>query len=77
MLPQANWDTDAACPMWAILRNDGYHAAQRPRQPLQRPQAWKYDGMVKSFFAPQTEMNQTDAQRLMFSWKKTERENIF
>ena len=63
--------------MWVILRNDGYHAAQRPRQPLQRPQAWKYDGMVKSFFAPQTEMNQTDAQRLMFSWKKTERENIF
>jgi hypothetical protein len=34
-------------------------------------------GMMKSFFAPQAEMNQTDAQRLMFSWKKTELENIF
>ena len=33
--------------------------------------------MVKSFFVPQTEMNQTDAQRFMFSWKKTELENIF
>jgi hypothetical protein len=33
--------------------------------------------MVKSFFAPQAEMNQTDAHRLMFSWKKTELENIF
>ena len=32
--------------------------------------------MVKSF-TPQTEMNQTDTQRLMFSWKKTEFENIF
>jgi hypothetical protein len=63
--------------MWAILRNDGCHAAQRPRQPLQRPLAWQHDAMVKSFFAPQTEMNQTDAQRLMFSWKRTELENIF
>ena len=77
VVPQANWETDAACPMWAILRKDGCHAAQRPRQPLQRPLAWQHDGMVKSFFAPQTEMNQTDAQRLMFSWKKTELENIF
>ena len=77
MVPQANWDTDAACPMWAILRNDGCHAAQRPRQPLQRALAWQHDAMVKSFFAPQTEMNQTDAQRLMFSWKRTELENIF
>jgi hypothetical protein len=76
MVPPPNWDTDAACPMWAILRNDGCHAAQRPRQPLQRPLAWQHDAMVKSFFAPQTEMNQTDAQRLMFSWKKTELENI-
>ena len=33
--------------------------------------------MVKSYFESQTEMNQTDAQRLMFSWKKTELENIF
>jgi hypothetical protein len=33
--------------------------------------------MVKSFFVPQTEMNQTDAQRLMFSWNKTQLENIF
>jgi hypothetical protein len=33
--------------------------------------------MVKSFFTTQTEMNQTDAQRLMFSWKRTEFENIF
>jgi hypothetical protein len=33
--------------------------------------------MVKSFFVSQTEMNQTDTQRLMFSWKKTELENIF
>jgi hypothetical protein len=33
--------------------------------------------MVKSFLVPQTEMNQTDAQRLMFSWKRTELENIF
>ena len=77
MVPPPNWDTDAACPMWAILRNDGCHAAQRPRQPLQRPLAWQHDAMVKSFFAPQTEMNQTDAQRLMFSWKRTELENIF
>ena len=33
--------------------------------------------MVKSFFAPQTEMNQTDAQRLMFEWKGTKLENVF
>ena len=32
------------------------------------------DGMLKSFF---DEMNQTDAQRLMFIWKTTELENIF
>jgi hypothetical protein len=63
--------------MWAILRDDDYHAEQRPRQPLQCPLAWQFDGMVKSFFVSQTEMNKTDAQRLMFSWKKTEIENIF
>ncbi len=39
--------------------------------------AQQSEKMVKSFFAPQTEMNQTGAQRLMFSWKKTELENIF
>jgi hypothetical protein len=33
-------------------------------------------GMVKSFFAPQTEMNQTEAQHLMFSGEKTVLENI-
>jgi hypothetical protein len=32
--------------------------------------------MVKSF-APQTEMNQMDAQRLMFKWKETKLENVF
>jgi hypothetical protein len=69
-LPEAAWYTDAACPRWKILRDDGSHAAQRPRQPLRRPLQWQHDGMVKSFFTPQTEMKQTDAQRLMFSWKK-------
>jgi hypothetical protein len=33
--------------------------------------------MVKSFFAPQTEMNQMDAQRLMFKLKETKLENVF
>jgi hypothetical protein len=61
---------------WVIL-NDGCHVVNRPRQPLQRPLAWQHDAMVKSFFAPQTELNQMDSQCLMFSWKKTELENIF
>ncbi len=37
MVPPPHWDTDAACPMWAILRNDGHHVEQRPHQPLQSP----------------------------------------
>ncbi len=45
--------------------------------PSERPLPWQHDALVKSFFEPQTEMKQTDAQRLMFSWKRTEIENIF
>ncbi len=63
--------------MWVILHNDDCHAAQSPHQSLYLPLSWYHDTMVKSFLEPQTEMNQTDAQRLMFSWKKTELENIF
>ena len=77
VMTQANWDTEAVCPMWVILRNDDCHDAQCPSQPLLHPLAWQHDGMVKSFFAPQTEMNQTDTHHLIFSWKKTELEKNF